>query len=155
PDAIAIEPTAEKTTGEFARKVRVITRGFRALWERRTLFNPLLTGLYAFDLLTYKFLKRLVSIPLLVIFICSGILAIESKLFLAGFCLQAIGYGIAIVGWILAGTAIGRFRPISIAAYVGMVNIAALRALWNSLVGRRIDRWEPQRGAENAMEATN
>lgn len=155
PDAIAIEPTAEKTTAEFARKVRVITRGFRALWERRGLFNPLRTGFYAVDLLTYKFLKRLVSVPLLVILICSAVLAVESKLFLALFCVQAAGYSVALFGWMLAGTRIGRFRPISIAAYVGMVNIAALRALWNSVVGRRIDRWEPQRGNDSVLEATS
>ncbi len=145
PDAIAVEPVAEKSTAEFARKVRVMTRGFRALWERRALFNPFRTGLYAVDLLTYKLLKRLIVIPLLTLFVSSGLLAVHSRLFGVVFAVQALGYTVALLGYFLAGTRLGQTRPIALMAYVGMVNIAAVWAMLNCMIGRKIDRWEPQR----------
>ena len=145
PDAIAIEPVAEKSTAEFARKVRVMTRGFRALWERRALFNPFRTGLYAVDLLTYKLLKRLIAVPLLTLFVSSGLLAVHSRVFGVVFAVQAAGYAVASLGYLLAGTRLGQMRPVALAAYVGMVNIAAVWAILNCMRGRKIDRWEPQR----------
>lgn len=150
PEAVAIEPVAEKTSAEFARKVRVMTRGFRSLWERRRLLNPLCSGLYAVDLLTYKLLKRLIAVPLLIMLVSSGAMAMESRLFAVLFALQSGAYLTAFLGWVLGSTTLGRKRIFQVAAYFGMVNVAALCALMNSVRGRRIDRWEPQRPTEVA-----
>lgn len=154
PNAIAIEPPAEKTNAEFARKVRVMTRGFRGLWERKALFNPVRTGFYAVDLFTYKLLKRLIAVPLFLILVSTGVLARESNLFLCLFAVQCVGWSVAVAGWLFANSAPGRWRPVAMLTYFAMVNLASLRALLNSVRGQRIDRWEPQRGSKQAIEAS-
>lgn len=143
--AIAVEPVAPKGSAEFARKVRVMTRGFRSLWMRKSLMNPLRTGYYAIDLISYKLLKRLLALPLLAILISSCWLARTSELFWWLAIGQTAVYAVALISTLLAKTALGRLKPIQIAAYLVMTNTAALIAIMNSLRGRQIDRWEPQR----------
>ena len=143
--AIAVEPVAPRNSAEFARKVRVMTRGFRSLWMRKSLMNPFRTGFYAVDLISYKLLKRLLAIPLVAILISSCVLAGESALFWWLAMVQIVGYAVALASTLLSGTPLGRIKPVRIAAYLVMTNTAALIAILNSVSGRQIDRWEPQR----------
>jgi hypothetical protein len=46
---------------------------------------------------------------------------------------------------ILASKPLGRRKAFMLPAFFCFVNIAAIRATWNVVRGRRIDRWEPQR----------
>jgi hypothetical protein len=40
---------------------------------------------------------------------------------------------------------LGRRKAFMLPAFFCFVNAAATRAIWNLVLGRRIDRWEPQR----------
>ena len=85
-------------------------------------------------------------------FVSSGLLAVHSQVFGAVFAVQAVGYAVALLGYLLAGTRLGQMRPVALASYVGMVNIAAVWAILNCMRGRKIDRWEPQR-SEDAVRS--
>ncbi len=145
PDAVAYEPVAGSSGVEFNRKVRVITRGLRAVLVMHELLNPFRYGFYAFQLFSHKVLRRLVVLPLLVLFFVSPFLW-EDGLLYQGATLAQVGfYSSAVVGIAFGGTRIGRFKIFSLPFFFCMVNAAALLALINVLRGYQIDRWEPQR----------
>ncbi len=64
PEAIAFEPVARSGPDEFARKVRVMTRGLNAVVARHELLDPRRHGFYALQLLSHKVLRRLMALPL-------------------------------------------------------------------------------------------
>lgn len=144
PDAVAFEPPATQLGDEYRRKVRVMTRGLRAVHLRRELLDPRRTGFYALQLLSHKVLRRLSVVPLLVAF--GSALALGRRRpyrpITAAAVVGAAGIGGAAA---LARTPAGRHRVVSIPAFFAMANTAALHALWNVVTGKRIDRWAPQR----------
>ena len=145
PDAIAYEPVAGAQEIEFGRKVRVITRGLRAVLLRRELLNPFRYGFYALQLFSHKVLRRLVVLPLLILFLVSPLLWNQGLFYQAVTLAQVALYGCAAVGLLLGGTRLGRLKIFTIPFFLCMVNAAALMATLNIVRGRRIDRWEPQR----------
>ncbi len=141
--AVAFEPPAEARSGEFQRKVRIITRGLRGVGYRRALMNPARTGLYALELAVHKLLRRLVWLPL------SLLVSITPFAWFAGAELRSVALaasffvGLGALG--LAWPGLCRFRVIAIVAYIVMVNAACARATLGVLRGDRIARWDSQR----------
>jgi cellulose synthase/poly-beta-1,6-N-acetylglucosamine synthase-like glycosyltransferase len=150
--AVAYEPVAAASSIEFGRKVRVITRGLRAVLDTRAeLLNPFRYGFYAVQLLSHKLLRRLIVYPLLLLFLMSPFLW-NTHLF---YQLVAIGqfafYALALAGMLLDGNRLGRIKIFSIPFYFCMVNAAAFIASINVLRGQQIKRWEPQREVEGGQ----
>ena len=142
-DAVAVEPPADASAGEFRRKVRIITRGLRAVSYRRALLRPSQSGIYALELLLHKLWRRLTWIPLIVLLAmipacwsAGGVLAVFSALMAGGLVCGLAG---------LAIPAFGRFRIVAIASYVLMVNSACAVAALNALRGHRVAQWDSQR----------
>jgi cellulose synthase/poly-beta-1,6-N-acetylglucosamine synthase-like glycosyltransferase len=145
PDAVAFEPVARTAELEFGRKVRIISRGLRGVVLRRELLDPRRHGFYAIQLLTHKVLRRTMTLPLGVLAVTSPLLWRRGRLYRAATLAQATLYGLGGAGILLAGKPLGRRKAFMLPAFFCFVNIAALRATWNVVRGRRIDRWEPQR----------
>jgi hypothetical protein len=150
PDAVAIEPPAESSRFEFRRKVRIITRGLRAVGYRRELLSPFQYGAYAFDLLLHKLWRRLTWVPLLVLVLHTpaaitggGWPAIVS-------ILATTGVSVGLLG--LAWPRLGRFKPIALASFVVMVSSACAVASLNALRGHRVSRWDSLRAVEGPTE---
>ncbi len=153
--AAAYEPVAASQGIEFGRKVRVMTRGLRGVMMVRDLLNPFRHGFYSVQLFSHKVLRRLMVIPLILLFVVNAILATHSPVYAALFGLQVLFYSIAVVGFSLSFVALGSVLrgPLKIAilpAYFCVVNAAALVAFINTVRGRRIHLWEPQRAVEIA-----
>lgn len=144
-DAVAYEPVAKASGVEFGRKVRVITRGLRGVLVRRQLLNPLRYGFYSLQLFMHKVARRLVALPLIIVFACSLLLWDEGWIYQAATILQLAFYGSAATHGLLERWGWGRFKVLAVPHYVCLVNLAALIAAWNVLRGHRIERWEPQR----------
>jgi glycosyltransferase involved in cell wall biosynthesis len=143
PDAIAYEPVARSSDAEFARKVRVMTRGLNGVVLRRELLDPRRHGFYAIQLFSHKVLRRLMAVPLGVLAATSLALGARSRLFRALAVGQVAMYGLGALG-----IALGRRRTsklLALPAYFVMVNVASLKAAWNVARGRSIERWEPRR----------
>jgi cellulose synthase/poly-beta-1,6-N-acetylglucosamine synthase-like glycosyltransferase len=143
--AVAFEPAAHRSHLEFARKVRVTTRGLYAVLARRALLNPLRHGFYAFQLFSHKVLRRLMFAPLVVLLLVTPLLWSQGIVYQAALVLQAALYTAAALGGLLAETRPGQIKLVSLPYYFCLVNAAALLATLNVLRGRRIDIWEPQR----------
>ena len=144
-EAAAYEPVARTSRAEFGRKVRVITRGLRAVITMRMLLNPFRYGFYAVQLFSHKILRRLVVIPLLVLLLTSPLLWQMGRLYQVATIAQIGFYSCAMMGLLVSGTRLGRVRLFTLPFFFCMVNTAALIAIINVLRGHRIDRWEPQR----------
>lgn len=145
PDAIAYEPASASQSGEFGRKVRIITRGLRAVLLRRQLLNPFQHGFYALQLFSHKVLRRLVVLPLLLLLLVSPLLWTRGIFYRVATLTQLLFYGCAAIGVALGKTRLGQHKLFTLPAFFCMVNTAALLAAINIVRGRRIVRWEPQR----------
>lgn len=145
PDAVANEPVAGTSGDEFGRKVRVISRGLRAVLVMRQLLNPFRYGFYALQLFSHKVLRRLVVFPLVVLFLVTPFLWRHGHFYQLAVLAQAGFYGCGLMGLLLGGTRLGRLKIFTLPFFFCMVNAAVLLAVWNIVRGRRVDRWEPQR----------
>ncbi|WP_164100511.1 glycosyltransferase family 2 protein [Candidatus Laterigemmans baculatus] len=149
-EAVAWEPVAESQQSEFARKVRVITRGLRSLLRRRSLLNPWRYGFYSLQLFSHKLLRRVMFVPLLGLWCGSLLLWEQGPWYQAAAVLQTLFYLLAVAG---AVAAVGRRRAgklLTVPAYFCMVNLACLIAWWRLARGQSVVLWEPQRPASVA-----
>jgi cellulose synthase/poly-beta-1,6-N-acetylglucosamine synthase-like glycosyltransferase len=147
PDAVAWEPVAASGEVEFGRKVRVMTRGLRGVLVRRELLDVRRHGFYAVQLASHKVLRRLMVVPLAVLAVASPALWRRGRLYRLATVGQVLFYGAGAAG-LLAGSSgrrRARGRLLAIPAFFCLVNAASVKACWNLVTGRRIDRWEPQR----------
>ncbi|MGH3027046.1 MAG: glycosyltransferase family 2 protein [Gaiellaceae bacterium] len=144
-DAVAYEPVAKTGEVEWGRKVRVMTRGLRAVLMRRELLDPRRHGFYAVQLLTHKLLRRTMVFPLALAAMSSPLLWRRGRIYRAATLAQAAVYGLGAGGLLLRDRPLGRRKAFMLPAFFCFVNAASLRAAWNVVRGHRIDRWEPQR----------
>jgi len=149
-DAVAYEPASASDRAEFGRKVRIMTRGFRSVMARRALLDPRQHGFYSVQLLSHKVLRRLLAPPLMAVAIGSATLAHKGGIYRAALVAQLGFYAAATVGFLARDERLKRHPAFAIPAFICMVNWAALVAAINVVRGRRIDRWEPQRGPAHA-----
>jgi cellulose synthase/poly-beta-1,6-N-acetylglucosamine synthase-like glycosyltransferase len=151
PDAVAFEPVAGKSDREFARKVRVITRGLWAVVFMSQLLNPFRFGFYSIQLFSHKVLRRLVVFPLVVLFISSILLWQQGLFYQLTLVGQIAIYGLAGAGLLLAESEWGSFKLFSLPYYFCLVNGACLLAVWNVIRGHRIVRWNTIREESEEM----
>ncbi len=148
PNARAIEYTTTEARREMRRRIRLMTRGLRAVSLRRRLLNPFRYGFYAVALFSHKVLRRLAPVWLAIIALTTAMLAATGdRLFIAAALAQCVFYGLAIAGGLLRRRRIGRMKPLCVPFYYCMANAASAMALWHFLRGTRISLWQPQRFA--------
>lgn len=145
PDAVAFEPVSKASGNEFGRKVRIATRGLRAVIARRKLLNPIRFGFYSLQLFSHKVARRLVAVPLCVLLVTSLLAWNEGNVYRLAAVLQTAFIALGIAGLLLEGSWLGRRKLTSLPAYFLVVNTAMLIALVNVVIGRRIDLWQPER----------
>ena len=145
PDALAWEPVASSGSMEWDRKVRIMTRGLRGVFERRALLNPTRYGFYSVQLVSHKVLRRMTGIPLIVLALLSPALWRRGRVYRLATVLQSAFYLLGIVGLVLGQRGIARHRLLAAPSFFITVNAAAMTALWNIVRGRKIDRWDPAR----------
>ena len=144
-DAVAWEPVASSGGEEWSRKVRIMTRGFRGVLERRALLDPTRYGFYSVQLASHKVLRRLMGIPLLALALVAPALWRHGRIYQLATVCQGAFYALGVMGLTLGRRGMGRRRLLAAPSFFIMVNAAALTALGNVLRGRRIDRWDPTR----------
>lgn len=145
PKAVARGPIAD-ASGEFRRKVRVTTRGLNGVWQQRSLLNPLVYGWYGVQLFSHKVLRRLMAFPLLILTLTAPLLWSGHWLYKLAAVGQMALHGLALLGYWLRGTAVGRAKLFVLPFHFDMVNIAAIMGLTNLLRGQSFDVWAAERG---------
>ncbi len=146
-DAVVSGPVSASDDAEFRRKVRILMRGLNSVWLSRSLLNPFQYGFYALQLLSHKVLRRLMAIPLIITALSAPLLWRRGWFYKLATLGQVAFHGLALIGYCLRGTALGRKKPISVPFFFDMVNLAAVVALINLLRGKRADVWVTQRAS--------
>lgn len=145
PKAKAFGPVAGSPGSEFKRKARIINRGLNSVWNNRHLLNPFEYGFYSLQLLTHKVLRRLLGIPLILLYVASIFIWDLNAFYTLAFLAQSLVYGLGFIGFVLRKTTIGQARVFSLPLFFIMVYTASLVALYNLLRGKRHDIWDAQR----------
>lgn len=144
PNAVCWEEPNVQAKRELAVRVRITTQTFADLWRNRDMLNPLTRGFYAIQLLSHKVMRYLAPLFLLIVFIASGLLALNSLFYALIFACQLGFYALAALSWLFekAGR---KSHVLAIPQYFVITNLAALLALVKLIRGERYIRWEPIR----------
>lgn len=151
-DAIAYEPPSPSGGAEFQRKVRIMTRGLRAVVLLRSLLHPGRHGFYALQLFSHKVLRRLMAVPLVLLAVTAPTLWNSGAVYRLATAGQGIFYACAMLGLMPSRRA--RHRIVELPAFFCLATAASAQASWNVLRGRQIDRWEPARPEQTARAAS-
>lgn len=143
-EARAFEPVSKSTSLEFSRKIRVINQGLVSVYVMRELLNPFKFGFYSIQLFSHKVLRRLVFLPLILIFMASLFLWGKGLFYQLITIAQFGFYGSAVLGMLLEDTSIGKSKIFSLPYYFCAVYAASLLACLQLIRGDRVRAWETQ-----------
>ena len=141
--AVVLVATPEEGGTELRRKVRVMNRGLRSAMALGGGLLPTRTGLYAFEVVFHKLLRRFVGFFLVALLASSVALAAADPTWWLLLGPQLGFYALAAAGGLLAHTRWGRLKPLWIPYFFCLANGAAALAVLSLLAGVRFERWEP------------
>lgn len=139
PAAFAIEKVAESAGDEFGRKARIIARGFEGFFY----FLPQFRGMRLFQFVSQKFLRWMVWLAMIIMLITNAMM-LDCPVFRVVFVLQALFYGLALVGPLLNRV---KIPGIAIPYYFCIINLGALVGFWRFISRRQKANWEPPASA--------
>jgi cellulose synthase/poly-beta-1,6-N-acetylglucosamine synthase-like glycosyltransferase len=143
PDAILEEQTLSSEAAEYRMRVRVALRALWAMWDKRSLFNPIRFPLYSWQLTSHKLLRYLSFGPLAIAAICNWFLLPQGALYGAMATAQCILFGLALLAHF------GRLRQFALARYSYyflLLNWSSAVALARFLRGEKQVLWQPRTG---------
>ena len=149
-EARAYEVAVGQAGREFGRKVRLMTRGLRAVLFRRALLNPFRYGFYSLVLFSHKVLRRLLPFALLLLFISSIGLSKSGSIYFFAAVAQAGFYSLAAAGCLLKNLPAGKAKLLYISFFYCLANAAALVAVIRLATGQKVELWQPQRHGAQA-----
>lgn len=153
PSAQAWEMPNERSSEEYYRRVRIITRGLTGVLRRRALLNPFRYGSYALVLLVHKVARRLVFLPLIVSAGASWPLRRRSRARRISFVAHAAFVAAAAIGLARPSSRLGRVPVVALPAHFCLANAAAAHAFVNLARSRTYVTWSPVRGNADARQA--
>lgn len=143
PEAICYERTADDFLGEFRRKVRIVNRSLRAVIRVPGALNPLRVGFFAIELAVHKLLRWFVPFFLVFMLAASTYLAVGGSPFYQALLWMQVAFYVLAVLRLVPG--LRDFKPVYVANYFCVVNLAAALGVLGFLFGKRIATWTPQR----------
>jgi cellulose synthase/poly-beta-1,6-N-acetylglucosamine synthase-like glycosyltransferase len=142
PRARAYETISPSQHAEFARKVRITTRGLQSVRLRAGLLNPFQHGFYAVQLLTHKVLRRLAFIPFGLLLVAAMMGAASTQWLRWAALAQLVFYVIALCGLLLRGGGGGRVsRTFHLPAFFVLTYAAAALATLRVVTGKHVHQW--------------
>lgn len=153
PKAVCVEETNRSTDKELKMRVRVIAQTFTDLWRHKRMMNPFVSGFYSIELISHKLMRYFVPFMLIGIFVSSLILRRSSILFELILLGQIVFYALALFSFSLERLGLN-VKLLSLPQYFVLTNVASVIALYKTLRGERIARWEPIRESSQNKEKT-
>ena len=144
PQALLCESSLKKDSEEYRMRVRVSLRALWALYEMKTLLNPLRYPLFAWQLWSHKLLRYLCFV-FLGLALLTNLLLLGNRNFYQGFfLLQCVLYLSALVAGCKQLGRLGRLLTFS--RYFCLLNLAAAHACGKFLLGKKQVLWVPRKG---------
>ena len=137
PEAVALEKSASDPGEEFARKVRIVTRGMTG--TARLVRH--IRGKRLFLFVSHKLLRWLAGYVQILILAANAVLVPLHPVYAAAMACQGFCYALAAVGW-LAPPRIANHKVFQVPFYLCMVNLAGILASLKFLTGRKVAMWE-------------
>ena len=145
PSAICYEEAAGSFKKEFARKVRIVNRAWRATMSMKSMMNPLRHGFFSIQLLSHKLLRWLVPVFLLFIFMSSLALSLHHWFYALALTAQIAFYGVSAAGHALHRRKGSMPRVFYIPFYFCLVNVASARGIIQAYSGKTYTTWSTAR----------
>jgi cellulose synthase/poly-beta-1,6-N-acetylglucosamine synthase-like glycosyltransferase len=145
PDAVALEDPNDRSSAEYRRRVRIVTRGLTGVRRRRQLLNPRRFGGYSVVLFVHKVARRLLFVPLVVSVVSAAALRRRTRFWRAAWLVQVAFYALASAGAIDRAGRVGHLKPVALPTHFCVVNAAAAHAVWNVMTRRAYTTWSPER----------
>jgi hypothetical protein len=145
PDAVLEEETLTSESAEYRMRVRVTLRALWALWDKRSLLNPLRFPLFSWQLASHKLLRYLSFVPLGLAAVINWLLVPQSALYAmlaAGQCCMALLALLALAG----PRRLRRFSLARYCYYFLLLNWASAVAVSRFLRGEKQVLWQPRTG---------
>jgi len=151
PHAVCYEAATDSLCGEFRRKARIVNRSVRGLFRVPSVMQPWRAGWFAVQVILHKFVRWLVPLFLLAMFVSAAAMArVDPRpVTLAVLVLQVAFYGLALLGII---PVLRRNQLFSVPVYFCAVNLAAGWGLVSAAFGRRFTIWNPERTVPGSAE---
>jgi cellulose synthase/poly-beta-1,6-N-acetylglucosamine synthase-like glycosyltransferase len=144
PKALLREPALSGHRDEYRMRVRVGLRALWALWDRKSVLNPLRAPVLAWQVFSHKVLRYLAFLPLAALLVASVLLAEPGTVFAWVLGVQVIAYALALAGWLTSGR--GGGAVVGFPFYFTMLNVACAHAALKFLSGKKQVVWTPRTG---------
>jgi cellulose synthase/poly-beta-1,6-N-acetylglucosamine synthase-like glycosyltransferase len=148
PAAQSYEYAGKSFRKEFARKVRIVNRGWRATLAMRSLMNPFRHGLFAFELISHKLLRWLMPLCMAALLACNALLVAglpqRTPLYAVLLAGQVLFYALALLGHLLRNIP-SLPRLVIVPYYFCLVNLASAIGIIDAYRGRTYATWTPMR----------
>ena len=140
PAAVCWEETAGGIRTEYRRRVRIVSRSWRAIFQAGRVLNPFAVGLFAWSLWSHKVLRWASGLFVLGAAVGAAGLLIEAS---RSWPLPVISIGIIVI-MLAAATHQGR-RSVATLWYFAVINAASLVGLAKGTFGRVSGVWSTPR----------
>jgi cellulose synthase/poly-beta-1,6-N-acetylglucosamine synthase-like glycosyltransferase len=140
PEAVCYEETAGGARTEYRRRVRIVSRSWRAVFQAPGVLNPFRVGLFTFSLISHKVLRWMTGVFVTMVGI--SVLALALRLFRAapfGATLVLTGIATLAASWAPARSATAA------AAYYVVISMASIVGIVKGATGRVSGVWAPPR----------
>ncbi|MFN8651333.1 MAG: glycosyltransferase family 2 protein [Gemmatimonadales bacterium] len=142
--AVCLVPRTASLQREYRRKARTMARGLQTLWYKRHLLNPFRYGSFAWMLWSHKLIRWLVFLTAPFALVGLALLALQSRVALAGLVLAAVGCGLGAVAlWGPEGRRLPKL--VTTCGFVFATHLAGFLAWTKALRGESNSIWEPTR----------
>ena len=143
--AVLYEEALADNESEFRMRVRVSLRAFWALYDMRSLLNPLNFPVYSWQIISHKLLRYMAWLPVLLVLATNILLLGKGWFFQLTGLSQLMFYALVIKGHKLSSQS---DVPIlfSVPYYFVLVNTAAAIAFLQFIRGKKQVLWTPRKG---------
>jgi cellulose synthase/poly-beta-1,6-N-acetylglucosamine synthase-like glycosyltransferase len=148
PEAYAVEKPSASVREELKRKIRISAGGIQSVIRLKELLNPFRYGVLSFQYFSHRVLRwTLAPLGLLIMLVCSGIVAADDGLFNYQsiytwlFWGQAVFYLAAMLGWVLEAGNI-KFKLLYIPYYFFIMNLAVYLGFARYIKKQQSVNWE-------------
>jgi cellulose synthase/poly-beta-1,6-N-acetylglucosamine synthase-like glycosyltransferase len=138
PDAVCFEETAGEFRREYRRRVRIVSRSWRAVFQAEGVLNPFRVGLFAWCLFSHKVLRWFSGAFAAVAAVTGLAIAVQLD--------QALRLLPLVLAGLAAAAVVPALRRIAAGAgYGAVVSLASVVGVVNGTLGRVSGTWAPPR----------
>jgi cellulose synthase/poly-beta-1,6-N-acetylglucosamine synthase-like glycosyltransferase len=139
--AKCVVPRTRDLAAEYRRKVRTVGLGLHTLWPRRSLLNPLVSGLFAWKLFSRKLCRWLLPWMFMIAIVA---MAFAEEPLLRGVSVASVAFGLLCIMVVRfwPGEA-GLPRLVALPAHGIACNVAVIHAVLAAMLGQSVRVWEP------------